>query len=79
MKPSIKDNERDKQDADGERDSKFPITGPNETRPLNFLESLRNDDFKRSLITFLADSWDLLEFIGDKVVYITDGKKCLLL
>ena len=30
-----------------ERD-KFHITGPNQTRPVNFLGSLRNDDFKRS-------------------------------
>ena len=47
---SIKDNERDKRDADGERASKFHITGPNQTRPLNFLEALRNDDFKRAYI-----------------------------
>ena len=50
VSPSIKDCERDLR-TDGMRGLVYRITGPNQTKPSNFLKELRGDGFKKALVS----------------------------
>ena len=55
--PSIKDCEREERSKNVSRESNYQITGPGQHTPSNWLEALRNDNFKVSLNNFLVDIW----------------------
>lgn len=55
LSPSIKDCERESRK---EFDIPYKISGPQQTRPKNFLQSLKNYRFKEALVLFLADYWE---------------------
>lgn len=79
--PSIKDFERDQRASNQDRSMAISITGPNQQRQPDFLKSLRNDQFKESLVSFLVASWDddsLSSIIGNKLLYVTSKEKCYL-
>ena len=46
--PSIKDCEREERSKNVRRESNYQITGPGQHTPSNWLEALRNDNFKVS-------------------------------
>lgn len=74
--PSIKDAERTNRD---EIDIPYSISGPSQSRPNDFLKSLRNKKFKEALISFLGKHWensDMAFLIGDKKIYLTVGINC---
>jgi len=76
--PSIKDCERDRRSFT-DRNLMYVITGPMQKRPSNFVESLRSNDFKRSLVNFLVDDWRKDEYasiIGNKTIYATNNNEC---
>ena len=55
--PSIKDCERDEVLKNVSRESNYQITGPGQHTPSDWLEALRNGNFKVSLNKFLVDIW----------------------
>ena len=55
--PSIKDCERNKR-MTGDRNTEYQITGHGQKRPDNWLDALRNDNFKKSLMEYLISSWE---------------------
>ena len=64
-----------------DRSLNYHISGPAQTRPPNFLEALRNDAFKDSLISFLVESWSddcLANVIDNKIIYVPHREKCYL-
>ena len=77
----IKDCERDERSRNVSRESNYQITGPGQHIPNNWLEPLRNDNFKASLNTFLMDIWKNDSFGGilkENKLYATDGNVCYL-
>ena len=80
IRPSIKDCHRDKRSSD-DRTTTFNITGPSQKRPVNFLQALRNDSFKDSLVKFLLHQWQEYHFtsiIGNKEIYANYNDDCYL-
>ena len=79
ISPSIKDAERESRSSDS-RASAFSISGPCQKRPPKWLNALRNDNFKNSLIEFLVNAWssknEYSTIIGDKVLYANVGDMC---
>ena len=78
ISPSIKDCERDKRMGNG-RTSSYFISGPGQKRPSSWLEALRNDQFKESLVEFLIQSWvddDLVFLLGEKTLCANGGDVC---
>lgn len=74
ISPSIKDIKRKSRD---EIDVPYTIIGPSQSRPINFLKSLKNKKFKDSLVEFLSKyrkSNDVATILGE--VYLTVGKTC---
>lgn len=74
LTPSIKDCERQERK---EIDIPFTINGPLQTRPSDFLKSLKNFRFKEALVQFLANQWDDNSFVsvlGNKNFFITVGE-----
>lgn len=67
LSPSIKDSERESRK---EFDIPYKISGPQQTRPKNFLQSLKNYRFKEALVQFLADYRQ-----NDNLVTIIQNKK----
>jgi hypothetical protein len=55
LSPSIKDCERDSRSSSS---TAYRITGPAQKRPSNWIQALRNANFKESLIEFLVNSWE---------------------
>lgn len=79
ISPSIKDSERDRRASDQDRNVSYSINGPLQQRPTDFIKALRNDDFKKSLVEFLVESWkddSFSVFMGNKIVYITHNENC---
>lgn len=76
LSPSIKDCERENRK---EFDIAYNISGPQQTRPKDFLKSLRNYRFKEALVQFLADHWDnkdLVPIIQTKKIFLTVDHQC---
>lgn len=61
--PSLKDIERDRRATSVFREENFVINGPNQKRPSNFLASLRQDNFKGALVTYLVEEWEKITVI----------------
>ena len=78
LTPSIKDVERDLRATD-ERSAGYRISGPDQTRPQNFIKELRNDNFKREFVKFLCSALEdssLSYIFSDKTVYVTQDSSC---
>lgn len=76
LTPSIKDCER--QNREG-FDIPYTINGPLQTKPNDFLKSLKNFRFKEALVKFLANHWiddSFATTLGNKKIYITVGEQC---
>lgn len=76
LTPSIKDSERLSRQA---FDVPFKITGPLQTRPVDFLGNLKNYRFKESLVQFLSSYWEndhLVSIISSKKIFLTVGEEC---
>ena len=74
--PSIKDSERDSRNAVVEN---FNITGPQQSRPGNWMSALRNGSFKTALIQLLVDNWkddDYASLFEGKILYVNSDNKC---
>ena len=79
--PSIKDYERDQRAQSNDRTVNYQILGPEQKRPSNFRDTLRNDAFKDALIGFLVNSWEddcFASVIGEKLKHITHREQCFL-
>lgn len=76
LSTSIKVSERQNRK---EFDIPYKISGPQQIRPTDFLQSLKNYRFKEALIQFLADYWEnknLLQIIGNKKIFLTVEHQC---
>ena len=79
VSPSIKDCERDSRSGYDERGSQYQITGPNQRRPSNSLNSLRFDQFKVAINSFLISAWEddsLAEIFQGKCLYVNNVNIC---
>lgn len=68
---SIKDNEHLLRGRI--RGQQYRIHGPNQIRPANFANELKNNYFKAALVEFLCDDWKnnyMASYIGNKTIYI---------
>ncbi|XP_047041334.1 uncharacterized protein LOC124645572 [Helicoverpa zea] len=69
--PSIKDNEHSlRKRTKGQR---FHINGPDQIRPSNFADALKNIYFKEALVDFIIDDWAndyMAPFIGSKTILV---------
>ncbi|GBP51852.1 hypothetical protein EVAR_88557_1 [Eumeta japonica] len=69
--PSIKDNEHSlRRRVKGQR---FQINGPDQIRPSNFADALKNIYFKETLVDFIIDDWAndyMAPFIGSKTILV---------
>lgn len=76
LSSSIKDSERQTRK---EFDIPYKITGPQQIRPKDFLQSLKNYRFKDALVHFLSDYWEnknLLPIIQNKKIFLTVEHLC---
>ena len=76
---SIQDCERDSRSGYEERGSQYQITGPNQRRSSNWLNTLRFNQFKVTINSFLASAWEddcLAEIFQGKCLYINNGDIC---
>ena len=76
--PSIKDCERNKR-MTGDRNTEYQLTGHSQKRPGNWLDALRNDNFKKTLIEYLISSWEddsLSSILGDKTIVVNKDDVC---
>ncbi|XP_049318490.1 uncharacterized protein LOC125780337 isoform X2 [Bactrocera dorsalis] len=76
ISPSIKDSERHSRK---EFDTPYKISGPQQTRPKDFLRSLKNYCFKTALVHFLAEYWENQNFVtivGNKKIFLTVDHQC---
>ena len=80
VSPSIKDHERDRRSSGG-RDAFYEISGPNQTKPTNFLKELRCDKFKTAFISYFVNALQddsLAAVLGVKKLYVTVESLCFL-
>ena len=78
ISPSIKDCERDSRTTNRKM-AMYHIIGPCQKRPANWLEALRNDEFKEALVNFLISSWNddsLASVLQGKVLFSNCGDIC---
>jgi len=74
--PSIKDSEHKKRSPSIQNNSKYVISGPDQTRPADFIKELRNGHFKEAFVDFLIEHWiQLPVFIGNKIINLSH-KSC---
>lgn len=69
--PSIKDNEHSLRGRI--RGQRFQINGPEQIRPPNFSDALKNIYFKEALVEFILEDWKndyMAPFIGNKTIYV---------
>lgn len=69
--PSIKDNEHSLRGRI--RGQRFQINGPDQIRPPNFSDALKNIYFKEALVEFILEDWKndyMAPFIGNKTIYV---------
>ena len=55
-------------------DTPYAIVGPQQNRPDNFLESLKNFKFKEALVRFLGEHWknnNIKSLLGTKAIFLT--------
>jgi len=70
--PSIKDSEHKKRSPSIQNNSKYVISGPDRTRPADFIKELRNGHFKEAFVDFLIEHWiQLPVFIGNKIINLS--------
>ena len=77
ISPSIKDCERTKRALS--RSTVYQITGPEQKRPTNWLQALRQDKFKEALVEFLTNHWSDNSFassFGQKKIFSNCGNTC---
>ena len=73
----IKDCERENRN---EEDYAYSMTGPAQTRPIDFAKSLRNRKFKEAFVEFLAEHWKsetAASILNEKKVFLTVQERCL--
>ena len=76
FQPSIKDSERD---VPNSTLASYQIKGPEQKRPSNWTDSLKNLNFKIALNKYLIDAWrdnSLAGIFGTKTLYANCGDKC---
>lgn len=76
LSPSIKDSERHHRQ---EFNTPYLISGPQQSRPKDFLHSLKNYCFKEALVRFLAEYWvnkNVVTIIGNKKIFLTVDHQC---
>lgn len=69
--PSIRDYERDLRHE--ERSINNIITGPEQTRPVDYAKELKKISFKEALVKFLIKHWitdEMVPFIGNTVINV---------
>ena len=79
--PSIKNYKRNTR-SNGESNSPYVISGPQQRRPNNFMKALRNDHFKTALISYLVESWNddaLANILVSRILFVTCEEKMLQL
>ena len=54
LNPSIKDNERENRESNSQN---YEIKGPNQKRPSNWIEALKNPKFKAAFNRYLISAW----------------------
>ena len=77
--PSIKDLEHKSRSSVD--DEEYIITGPEQKKPRNWLNALRNSSFKTTLVAFLIRYWandHVHTFISQKKLYVTCENDCYL-
>ena len=75
--PSIKAVERNKRS--NQRGMAYQITGPERKRPSNWLQALREDQFKEAIVTFLVDYLEnnnSARILCSKKVIVNNGDTC---
>ena len=80
ISPSTKDSERNKRDDN--RHVAYQITGAEQKRLSNWLQSLRVDQFKEALVEFLITFQESNKFafvIGSKKIFVNSGDTCFLI
>jgi len=70
--PSIKDYERSLRGGIS-ADRNYVISGPDQTRPTDFVKELKNSKFKEALVNFLIVHWQ-----SNEIVPFLSNKKMLL-
>lgn len=74
--PSIKDSEHKYRSQSNQSNSKYVISGPDQTRPADFIKELRNVNIKEAFVEFLIEHWMILPvFIGTKIINLSH-KNC---
>ena len=74
--PSIKDSEREGRNSN---DQSYEIKGPNQKRPSNWTDALKNPNFKVALNRYLIDAWNddsFLSLFQGKTLYANSGDVC---
>ena len=75
--PSIKDSERDSRQCD--RETSYEIVCPLQKRPNDFMNALKQYNFKETFVEFLVENWEndlYSDIVRDKQVYITSKERC---
>ena len=57
----------------------YQITGPERKRPPNWLQALREDQFKEALVTFLVDYLEnnnSVKILSSKKLIVNNGDTC---
>ena len=76
LQPSIKDSERDVRNS---TQASYQIKGPEQKQPSNWIDSMKNPNFKIALNKYLIDAWrdnSLAGIFGTKTLYANCGDKC---
>lgn len=79
LTPSIKNAERLRRTQHMQVEEVFVIHGPNQVRPINFINCLRSDTFKMNFVKFIIKHWQdssLHPFFSSKRVIVNDGNTC---
>lgn len=77
--PSIKDVERDRRANLLDRTNDYIISGPEQRTPSDFIKSLRNDNFKISVVKFICENWQndcYAPILSNKCLYVNCDDIC---
>ena len=78
ISPSVKDPEQDSSSSEL-RTTAYAITGPLQQRRSNWLNAMKSDAFKNSLIPYLLKQWtegNCANNLNEKTVYAKCGDMC---
>ncbi|KAK9876441.1 hypothetical protein WA026_012754 [Henosepilachna vigintioctopunctata] len=75
LSPSIEDSERERRKK---FDIPYKISGPQQTTPNNFLQSLKIYRFKEVLVLFLVENDNLVTIIQNKKIFCFDDRRSSL-